>query len=440
MQEKIPPQNLEAEISVLGSMMLEKEAIPKVLEILDENDFYKNAHREIYRAILALYDRGEPVDLVTLANELKKGGDLERIGGAIYLTSLLDSVPTAANVEHYARIVREKARLRSLIEVSTRIVQMGYEEEDAQKTIDKASSMLYSIIGPKEGRGFLSMKQLVKDSFEYIETLYHRKEYVTGLSTGFIEFDKLTSGLQPSDLIVIAGRPSMGKSSFCMNIAAHVAIEEKKPVGVFSLEMSRDHLVQRMLCSEARVEMNKLRTGFLGAADWPKLTTAASRLSEAPIFIDDTPGPNVLEVRAKSRRLKTDYNIALIVIDYLQLMSSYEKMESRQQEISEISRSLKSLARELEVPVIAVSQLSRAPETRKEDFRPRLSDLRESGAIEQDADLVAFIFREEYYHPDKKDVQGKAEIIIGKQRNGPVGTVELAWLGAFTRFENLAKV
>ena len=439
MMEKIPPQNLEAEMSVLGSMMLEKESILKVIEMLNEEDFYKDAHREIFRAIVVLYDKGEPIDLVTLANELGKGVILEQIGGATYLTALLDTVPTAANVEYYARIVKEKSMLRSLINASSQIVQMGYEEGDANEALDRAQSLVFGIAQNRMGRGFVSIKQLVKDSFEYIEALYHRKEHVTGLSTGFKDFDLLTSGLQSADFIVIAGRPSMGKSALCLNLAAHIGIEEKKPVAIFSLEMSRDHLVQRMLCSEARVDMSKLRTGFLSEEDWHPLTTAASRLSESPIFIDDTPGISVLEVRAKARRLKAENDIALIIIDYLQLMEAHERVESRQQEISGISRSLKSLARELNIPLVVVSQLSRAVEIRKEDFRPRLSDLRESGAIEQDADLVAFVFREEYYHPDDEKIRGLAEIIIGKQRNGPVGKVKLAWLGRFTRFENLAK-
>jgi len=439
MLEKIPPQNLEAEMSVLGSIMLEKESLLRVLEVIKEEDFYKDAHKEIYRVMLGLYDRGEPIDLVTLANELNKEEKLERVGGATYLTTVLNTVPSTANVEHYAKIVKEKSMLRALITASNQINQMSYAENDANETLDRSQSIIFSIAQDRISRGFISVKQLVKDSFEYIENLYHRKEHVTGVATGYKEFDTMTSGLQKADLIIVAGRPSMGKSAFCLNIATNVAILEKKPVAMFSLEMSKEHLVQRMLGSEARVDMSKLRTGFLSDEDWSPLTTAASNLSEAPIFIDDTPGISTLEIRAKARRLKQEHDIGLIIIDYIQLMKGGSGSESRQQEISDISRSLKSLARELNVPLIGVSQLSRAVETRKEDFRPRLSDLRESGALEQDADLVVFVFREEYYKPDDEKLKGMAQIIIGKQRNGPVGKVDLAWIGRFTRFENLAK-
>ena len=436
---KLPPQNLEAEISVLGSMMLEKDAIMKVMELIQDSDFYRDAHKELYKTIINLWDKGEPVDLVTLSNELRKNGNLERIGGVTYLTSLLDSVPTAANVEYYAKIVKEKSLLRSLINISSQMVQMGYSDEgNANEILDKAQAMLFSATQYRAGRGFIPIKQLVKDSFEYIEALYQRKEHVTGLATGFLEFDDITSGLQKSDFIVVAGRPGMGKSALCLNMAANIAMNEKKPVAIFSLEMGREHLVQRMLCTEAKVNMKSLRTGALSDKDWQPLTTAAGRIAESPIFIDDTAGMNCLEIRAKARRLKAEHDISLIIIDYMQLMTSYEREESRQQEVSKISRSLKSLARELDIPLIAVSQLSRALESRKEDFRPKLSDLRESGAIEQDADLVVFVFREEYYHRDKEELRNKAEIIIGKQRNGPVGTVDLAWFANYTRFENLA--
>jgi len=438
MAEKIPPQNLDAEISVLGAMMLEKEAIPKVVELLTGDDFYKNAHKEIFKSVISLYDRGEPVDLVTLANELKKGGDLERIGGATYLTSLLDSVPTAANVEYYAKIVKDKSLLRAIIDASTQIVQMGYADGDAKKTIDKAQSMLYNVAAEKGAGGFVSMRKLVKDSFEYIESLSSRKAFLTGVETGFVEFDKMTNGLQASDLIIIAGRPGMGKSAFCLNIAAHASIEQKLPVGVFSLEMSSEQVVQRMLFSEARVPGKKLKDGYGSSEDWPKLTIAAGRLSEAPIYIDDSPGLNVLEVRTKARRLQTEYGIKLLIIDYLQLMTSYEKAESRQQEVATISRSLKGLAKELRIPIIAVSQLNRAPETRKEGAKPRLADLRESGAIEQDADVVSFVYREEYYERDKEELKGKAILILEKQRNGPTGEVDLIWISDYTKFENPA--
>ena len=438
MAEKIPPQNLEAEISVLGAMMLEKEAIPKVVEFLMGDDFYKNAHKEIFKSMISLFDRGEPVDLVTLANELKKGGDLERIGGATYLTSLLDSVPTAANVEYYAKIVKDKSLLRAVIDVSSQIVQMGFADGDAKQTIDKAQSMLFNVATEKGSRGFVPMSKLVKDSFEYIESLSNKKVYVTGVATGFVEFDKMTNGLQPSDLIIIAGRPGMGKSAFCLNLAAHVSIEQKLPVAVFSLEMSSDQVVQRMLFSEARVAGKKLKDGYGSSEDWPKLTKAAGRLSEASIYIDDSPGLNVLDVRSRARRLQAEYGIKLLIIDYLQLMTSYEKMESRQQEVATISRSLKGLAKELRIPVIAVSQLNRAPEARKEGAKPRLADLRESGAIEQDADVVAFVYREEYYDRDKEDLKGKALLILEKQRNGPTGEVDLIWISDYTKFENPA--
>ncbi len=440
MVERIPPQNIEAEKSVLGSMLVEKEAIGKAIEVLgNEEPFYKEAHKKIYSAIVDLFVRNEPADLVTVTEELSRKGDLEAIGGTAYLTELINSVPTAANVEYYAKIVLEKARLRGLINACDEIKNLSYEStEEADRIVDSAEKIIFSVTQEKIKQDFLPIKHILKDSFQAIEQLYAKKEHVTGIPTGYRDFDLRTSGLHGSEFIVIAGRPSMGKTSFALGIAQKAGVEEKIPVAIFSLEMSRDQLVQRMLCSEARVDAQKVRTGYLSESDWPKLTIAAGRLAEAPIFIDDTPAISVLEVRAKARRLKAEHSIALIIIDYLQLVSGSGRIENRQQEISEISRSLKSLARELNVPVIALSQLSRAAEQR-EEHRPRLSDLRESGAIEQEADVVAMLLRPEYYEPDNPAVRGVAEVNIAKQRNGPTGTLQLAFIKEYTRFENLAR-
>lgn len=437
--ERIPPQSLEAEVSVLGAMMMAAGAIPEVIEILPVESFYKDSHRRIYAAMIELFERNEPVDLTTLTNRLRDKGELESAGGAANLASILNSVPTAANVTYYARIVFKKFLLRKLIATATEIVGMGYaEEKEVDLVLDQAEQLIFDIAQRKISRGVISVADMLHDSFEAIERLYAHKEHVTGLASGFRDFDIMTSGFQKSDLIIIAGRPSMGKSSLALNIAQHVGIREATPVALFSLEMSADQLVQRMLCAEARVDAHRLRTGFLSESDWPKLTTAAGVLSKSKIFIDDTPAITVLDVRAKTRRLMAKEPLGLIIIDYLQLMQSRREFDSRQQEISEISRSLKALARELNIPVIALSQLSRAVETRS-DRRPQLADLRESGAIEQDADLVVFVYREEYYRPTPEN-EGMAEVIIGKQRNGPVGTVKLAFIKKYTRFENLAKV
>ncbi|MCD5402157.1 replicative DNA helicase [candidate division NPL-UPA2 bacterium] len=437
--EKVPPQNLEAEMSVLGSMLMEEEAIAQAIEFLEEESFYHKAHRKTFSAILSLYDKGRAVDLVTLTERLRKQGDLEEVGGAAYLTSLINSVPTAANVEYYARIVQEKAILRNLINTATQIVVESYSDrQEVDLFLDKVESLVFNISQRRIRRDFVSVKELIHDSIELAETLTQRKQLVTGLPTGFTDFDTLTSGLQPSDLIIVAGRPSMGKSSFAVNIALHVGVEKKVPVAFFSMEMSKEQLVQRMLCSEARVDAHKLRTGFLKSSAFTHLTNAAGRLAESPIFIDDSPGISSLEVRAKARRLKSKENIGLIIIDYLQLMQGRFRVENRQQEISEISRSLKSLARELNIPVIALSQLSRAVESR-EPPRPRLADLRESGAIEQDADLVAFLYREEYYKKETDENRGIAELNIAKQRNGPVGAIKLIFIKECTRFENYSR-
>ncbi len=436
-QEKVVPQNLEAEMSVLGSMLIEEDAISRAVEILNDSHFYKQAHRKIFSAIINLYENDQAVDLITLTERLKKDGTLEEIGGASYLATLTNVVPTAANVAYYAGIVKEKALLRSLIQASTQIVTESYDTtKDVDSLLDKAESLIFEITQREVEGGFAMVKDVVKGAIETIDKLYQKKEYVTGIATGFREFDIKTAGLQASDLIIVAGRPSMGKSSFVTCVVEHAAIVDKHMVTVFSLEMSKEQLVQRMLCSRARVDAHKVRTGYLSQSDWPKLTNAAGKLSEAPIFIDDTPAISVLELRAKARRLKAHHDIKLIIVDYLQLMQGPAKAENRQQQISEISRSLKALARELGVPIVAVSQLSRAVEART-DHRPQLSDLRESGAIEQDADLVVLILREEYYMPTDEN-RGLAEVIIAKQRHGPVGSIKLAFINEYTRFENLS--
>lgn len=435
---KIPPQNIEAEQSVLGGILIENEAINRVMEILAPEDFYREAHRKIYHALIELSERDEPADLITTTNELRKKGELEMVGGASYLAYLIDSVPSAANIEYYARIVKEKAILRKLIETSTEIITQSYEDRtDVEAFLDEAERAIFEISEKRVRPSFFPIKEIVKESFKTIEQLYKKKELVTGVPSGFKELDRLTAGFQPSDLIIVAGRPSMGKTAFCLNIAQYAAIEGRVPVAIFSLEMSKEQLVLRMLCSEAQVEGTRLRTGYLGESDWPKLTMAAGTLSDAPIFIDDTAALSVLELRAKARRLKSEHGLGMIIIDYLQLMKGRGKAESRQQEISEISRSLKALAKELNVPVIAVSQLSRKTEERTGN-RPQLSDLRESGAIEQDADVILFLFREEVYHRTEEN-RGKAEVIIGKQRNGPIGKVDLAFLDKYTSFKDLYK-
>ncbi len=435
---KIPPQNIEAEQSVLGGILIENEAINRVMEILAPEDFYRESHRKIYHALIELSERDEPADLITTTNELRKKGELEAVGGASYLAYLIDSVPSAANIEYYARIVKEKAILRKLIETSTEIITQSYEDRtDVEAFLDEAEKAIFEISEKRVRPSFFPIKEIVKESFKTIEQLYKKKELVTGVPSGFKELDRLTAGFQPSDLIIVAGRPSMGKTAFCLNIAQYAAIEGRVPVAIFSLEMSKEQLVLRMLCSEAQVEGTRLRTGYLGESDWPKLTMAAGTLSDAPIFIDDTAALSVLELRAKARRLKSEFGLGMIIIDYLQLMKGRGRAESRQQEISEISRSLKALAKELNVPVIAVSQLSRKTEERTGN-RPQLSDLRESGAIEQDADVILFLFREEVYHRTEEN-RGKAEVIIGKQRNGPIGKVDLAFLDKYTSFKDLYK-
>jgi len=437
--EKIPPQNLDAEQSVLGAMLIDKEAVVKAVEFLRPRDFYRDANGLIFEAMGRLFDRGEAVDLITLSEELRHSGLLDQIGGVAYVAGLANAVPTSANVEHYARIVEEKSLLRTLINVSTRIAQMGYEaEEDTVSLIDRAEQMIFEISQRKAHSGFMALKNVLMQTFEQIEFLHQNKGGITGVPSGFADLDRLTSGFQPSDLIIVAARPSMGKTALCLNIAQHASVRKKMPVAVFSLEMSREQLVTRMLCGEAMVDQQKVRTGTLSDEDWQKLTRAASPLSQAPLYIDDSPGVTVMEMRAKCRRLKAEHGLAMVVIDYLQLMQGNRRTENRQQEISEISRSLKALAREIQAPVIALSQLSRAVEQRTEK-KPMMSDLRESGSLEQDADLVMFIYRDEYYKQEESEKPGIAEIIVAKQRNGPVGSVELGFLKEYTKFVNLAR-
>ncbi len=437
---KVPPQNLDAEASVLGGILLENDAINRALEVVAPADFYRESHRKIFRAMIELSDRSEPVDLITLSELLKARGELEAVGGTAYLTSLNDLVPTAANIAHYARIVREKAILRHLINAATDIATRGFEEQgNVDEFLDAAEKVIFDIAEKKIQSSFVAVSDMIKDTLKTVEKLYERKELVTGVPTGFKDLDKLTAGLQPSELIVVAGRPSMGKTAVCLNVATHAALNAGIGVAIFSLEMAREQLVLRMLCSEARVDNSKVRAGYLGERDFPKLANAAGRLHEALIYIDDTPAISVLELRAKARRLIRDREkkVGLVVVDYLQLMRGMGNASNREQEISEISRSLKALAKELRVPVIAISQLNRRVEDRG-DKRPMMADLRESGAIEQDADVIAFVYRDEVYNPKSQD-KGTAEIIISKQRNGPIGTVHLAFLNEFTRFEDLAE-
>jgi replicative DNA helicase len=437
---RIPPQNLEAEQAVIASMLLDSAAIDKVEEILNDQAFYREAHRKVFRAIAALSARNESADLITVTEELRRRGDLESIGGVTFLQSLLDTVPSAANVEFHARLVLEKSVLRRLIGISDEIIEKSYAAaEPWTHILDHAEQLLFGISQARAKKEFAPLREVLHSTFEIIQELYEHKRAITGVATGYDDLDLMTAGFQPSDLIVIAGRPSMGKTSLMLNIAENVAVEQKIPVGVFSLEMSKEQVVQRFLCSRARIPGKRLRTGFLRESEWPQLTQAASRLSEAPIFIDDTPAIGLMEMRAKARRLKARQGLGLLVVDYLQLAQGLQYAESRQQEISQISQGLKALAKELAIPILAGSQLSRAVEAR-ENKRPILSDLRESGAIEQDADLVMFIYREEVYKPERDELKGQAELIIGKHRNGPTGSVPLVFLGEYTRFESRARI
>ena len=432
------PHNLDAEQCVLGAMLLDEEAISEALTTLKEEHFYRDAHKRIFSGIVNLYEKRTSIDLVTLCETLRKNGDLDRVGGAPYVSNLLQLVPTTAGLEGHARIVKEKFVLRSLMEVAADISDRARREAaDADAILEQSEKKIFEITQGKTSSDFIAVKDIVEHSLELADRLFQRKKLVTGVATGFDKVDEMASGLQDSDFIVIAGRPSMGKSAFMLAIAEHAGVVNKVPVGIFSLEMSREALVQRMLCSYAKIDNSKLRTGYLSKDRWVDLTNAAQMLAEAPIFIDDSATLSVLELRAKARRLKTQHDVGIIFLDYLQLMQSSSRSESRQQEISEISRSLKALARELKVPVVAVSQLSRAVESR-DDHKPRLSDLRESGAIEQDADVVAMLVREEYYKLTPEN-ENMAELVIAKQRNGPVGDIKMVFRKEFTRFENFTE-
>jgi replicative DNA helicase len=434
---RVPPQNLDAERAVLGAMLIDEDAIGTVIERLDSTFFYEVGHQKIFEGIVRLYSDRKNVDIITLTDRLRADGVLEAVGGAAYLSDLVDTVPTSANVLHHAVIVKEKGIKRKLIKNATEIVARSFEAgTEVDELVDEAEKLIFEIASDREKQPAIPLKDIVKQTIEKIDLLYQKKETVTGIPTGFFEFDKLTSGLQNSDLIIIAARPSMGKSALAAGMAEHAAVDRGIPVAFFSLEMSKEQCVMRLLCSQARVDASKVRTGMLASSEWPMLTRAAAKLSNVPFYIDDTPAISSLELRAKARRLKSAHDIRLIVVDYLQLMrGSTSRVENRQQEISEISRSLKALARELQIPVIAISQLSRAVESR-ESRRPQLSDLRESGAIEQDADVVVLLMREDYYEPKPENL-GLAEVNIAKQRNGPTGLVKLRFFKEYIRFENL---
>ena len=435
---KVPPHDLEAEQAVLGCMLTDKDAVISAVETLTEDDFYREDNKIIYKAILNLYNRAEPIDIITLKSELSAMGKFEAVGGLEYLAELPDKVPTTSNVERY-KIVEEKSTLRTLIKTANDLISLGYDPtQDVEDIMDSAEKKIFNVMQKRNQTGYSSIKDILVDSFTELEDLYNRKQHVTGVPTGFIDLDNKTAGLHNSDLILVAARPAMGKSAFALNIATNAAIQANVGVAIFSLEMSKEQMANRILGSVAMVDGNSIRTGRIADDDWIKLATASGELSQTGIYIDDTPGISVMEIRAKCRKLKLEKNIGLVVIDYLQLVQgSNKKGGSREQEISEISRSLKILAKEINVPVIALSQLSRAPEQRP-DHRPMLSDLRESGAIEQDADIVMFLYRDDYYNEDseKKNI---AEVIIAKHRAGSTGTVELAWLGSYTKFANLAK-
>ena len=433
----LPPQNIEAEQAVLGTILIQDKALLKVIDLLQPGDFYRDAHKTIYAAMMALFDKHEPHDLITVTGLLSDQNKLEDVGGAAYLASLTDIIPFTGTLVHHARIIRKKSILRRLIQTSTEVAARCYDaQDDIDTLVDEAEKTIFEIAHSKKGEGFQPMSSVVPKAFDRINRLFDKQEHITGVATGYDELDRITAGLQPAEMIILAARPSMGKTALAMNIVQHAAMIGKVPVAVFSLEMSVESLALRMLCSLGPIDSQRIRTGRLVDSDWPKLTRATGMLSEAPIYIDDTPGLTVLEMRAKARRLKSEQDLGLIVVDYLQLMQGKSSSENRAQEISDISRSLKAMAKELNVPVLALSQLNRSLENRT-DKRPQLADLRESGAIEQDADVIMFIYRDEVYNrAEGNPNRGLAEIIVGKQRNGPTGVIKLSFLGEYTRFEN----
>lgn len=435
---RIPPHNIEAEQAVLGCMLLDAEVVPTVLELLKSEDFYREDHREIYEALGDLFEKAQAIDLITVSERLQLRGTLDNIGGLDYLANLTSAVPTTSNAKHYAKIIEEKSILRRLIKASSDIINMGYEaSEEVSYVLDKAEKSIFDILQKRNNQGFMHIKDILSETFSKLEELYNSKGFITGIPTGFNDLDLKMAGLHNSDLILVAARPAMGKTAFVLNIASHAAIHAGVPVAIFNLEMSKDQIVNRILCSEVMVDAQRMRTGQLEDGDWQKIARALGPVSEAPIYIDDTPSISVTEIRAKCRRLKLEKNLGLIIIDYLQLMQGRSKSENRQQEVSEISRSLKVLAKELNVPVITAAQLSRGPESRT-DHRPMLSDLRESGAIEQDADIVMFLYRDDYYNPDTEN-KNVSEVIMAKHRGGSTGTIELRWFGEYTKFANLKR-
>jgi replicative DNA helicase len=436
--EKTLPSNLEAERSILGAILLDDKALYTIIETLRKDDFYLESHRRIYEKMYALAASSRPIDLVTLKNELQRTDELESAGGPAYLASLTDGLPRAVNIEHYSQIVKEKATLRRLIQISQETMTRSYQSEDsAQEILSDVERVIFEVSNQQFRSGFSGIDPLVSAVYRQIEEVSNRKTLVTGLETGFTELDKMTAGLHPADLIIIAARPGLGKTSLCLNIAQHSALKRQKVIGIFSLEMSKEQLVKRLLCAEAEIDAHKVNTGFLSKDDWVRLGRAAGALSQSRIFIDDSAGITIMEMRSKARRLAVEHGLDLLIVDYLQLMSgSNQRYENRTQEISQISRGLKALAKELSVPVVAISQLNRAVEARRGDHRPQLSDLRESGSIEQDADIVLFIYREEMINPTDEN-SGVAELIIGKQRNGPTGSFQLAFIKQYTKFANL---